>query len=103
MSIKPLTDRQQTLIVNNVIAATKDITKLSRNGYKYLYLCSGFIAHYNQYGFIEYYKTHSLYNDLVQNMNANMWKNFRQGDQNYDYYMSKALVYNKILSKLTQC
>ena len=98
--MKPLTDRQQTMIVNNVVKALKDIDQLNKTGYNYLYLCSGFIAHYNMYGFIEHYKHHSLARDLISNMNANMWTNFRHRDENYDYYMSKANVYKRILAAI---
>jgi hypothetical protein len=79
MSIKPLTERQQTLIVNNVVKATKDISKLNKIGYKFINLASGFIAHYNLYGFIDYYMNHDLEEDILRNKNANMWDNFRPG------------------------
>ncbi len=100
MSLTPLTERQQTLIVNNVLRACKDITKLNKTGYNFLYLASGFIAHYNMYGFIDHYSRYSLVENILRNTNANMWNNFRKGDQNYDYYMSKAAVYKKILAGL---
>lgn len=100
MEIKPLTERQKTLIVNNVIKACNDIEKLNRTGYKYLYLCSGFIAHHNLYGFIQNFRDGSLKSAILRNHSPNQWKNFRAGDQNYDYYMSKADVYNQIVSRL---
>lgn len=96
MALKPLTERQQTLIVNNVVKATKDISKLNNTGYKFIYLASGFIAHYNLYGFIDYYKTHDLKEDILRNKKNNMWNNFRPGDNSYEYYMSKRNVYQRI-------
>jgi hypothetical protein len=96
MSIKPLTERQQTLIVNNVVKATKDISKLNKIGYKFINLASGFIAHYNLYGFIDYYMNHDLEEDILRNKNANMWDNFRPGDNSYEYYMTKRNVYQRI-------
>jgi hypothetical protein len=41
--LTPYTERQKTMIVNNVIKAVKDPDKLSKQAYKYLYLCSGFM------------------------------------------------------------
>ena len=98
--LTPLTERQKTLIVNNVLAACKDITKLNNTGYKFLYLCSGFIAHYNLRGFIDHYETESLKDDIIANAQQNQWNNFRIGEQNYKYMMEKKVTYNMILTRL---
>lgn len=98
--LNPLTENQKVRIVNNVVSATKDIEKLNKTGYNFLYLASGFIAHYNLYGFIDYYKSRSLKQDIINNRSHNMWKNFTPQDRDYDYYMSKADVYKRILEKL---
>jgi hypothetical protein len=101
MALTPLTERQKTLIVNNVIKAVKNIDSLNKTGYNYLYLCCGFIAHYNLYGFIAAYsKPNTLKNDLIANADCNQWRNFRLGERDYDYYMSKADVYNRILAQI---
>lgn len=100
MSLKPLTERQKTLIVNNVIKAVQDITKLNKTGYGFLYLASGFIAYYNLYGFIEHFKDHDLKRDILNNHRQNQWLNFKEGDTNYDYYKSKAEVYNRIVEAI---
>lgn len=100
MALTPLTPRQRTTIVNNVVQAVKDITKLKNSTYKYLYLCSGFIAHYDRYGFIQHYQGASLRKDLLANASSNKWSNFRPGDENYEYYRSKAEVYSAILAKI---
>jgi hypothetical protein len=100
MSLTPLTERQKTLIVNNVVKACKDITSLNATGYRFLYLASGFIAHYNLYGFIGFYQYVSLKNDLIGFAGQNQWKNFRPGERDYEYYMSKADVYNRILAEI---
>jgi hypothetical protein len=94
------TQHQVKRIVNNVVAACKDITKLNKQGYRYLYLCNGFIAHYNLGGFIGHYDGGSLLNDIIDYKKYNQWNNFRQGDQNYDYYMQKKEIYNKICEAL---
>lgn len=96
----PLTQRQKQLIAKNVLAACKDITKLNKTGYNFLYLASGFIAHYNLGGFIAYYTNHSLQKDIERHARQNQWHNFRQGDRDYDYYMAKRDCYNMILGGL---
>jgi len=96
----PLTERQKTLIVSNVVKACKNIDNLNNTGYKYLYLCSGFIAHYNLYGFIASYTGETLKRDILSYAGQNQWKNFRPGERDYDYYMSKADVYNRILAQI---
>lgn len=100
--ITPLTERQKTLIVNNIVAACKDITKLNRTGYGFIHQASGFIAHYNMYGFIDTYKDGELGSYIIANASSNMWTNFREGGQNYEYYMSKADVYKRILEKIAK-
>ena len=93
----PLTERQKTLIVNNVIKAVKNIDNLNKTGYNFLYLASGFIAHYNLYGFIASYTGQSLKRDIISFAGQNQWNNFRPGERDYDYYMAKKDVYNRIL------
>jgi len=96
--IAPLTQRQQDLIVANVLRAVKDIEKLNRTGYNFLYLCSGFIAHYSINGFKGHYTTYSLEKDILDNARANNWYNFTPADKDYAYYMSKREVYQRILA-----
>lgn len=100
MALTPLTERQKTLIVNNVVKACKNINSLNKTGYKYLYLCSGFIAHYDLYGFIDFYSYVNLKNDIIGFANQNQWKNFRPGERDYEYYQSKADVYARILEQI---
>ena len=96
----PLTERQKTLIVNNVIKAVKNIDNLNKTGYNFLYLASGFIAHYNLYGFIASYTGQSLKRDIISFAGQNQWNNFRPGERDYDYYMAKKDVYNRILKEI---
>jgi len=96
--IAPLTQRQQDLIVKNVIRSLEDIESLNRTGYNFLYLASGFIAHYSINGFKAYYSDHSLEEDILANARANNWLNFRPEDENYAYYMTKRAVYQRILA-----
>lgn len=102
--LEAITEKQKTLIVNNIVKACDDIEKLNGTGYKYIYLASGFIAHYNIDGFKSNYSLvdcgYSLADAILANESANKWNNFREGDQNYLYYKSKADIYQRICSKL---
>ena len=100
MSLTPLTARQQALIVANVVKAVKNIDNLNKTGYNFVYQCSGFIAHYDLYGFIASYTGESLKRDLLSYAGQNQWGNFRPGESNYEYYMSKKAVYNQILAAI---
>ena len=95
-----LTERQKTLIVNNVVKACKNIDNLNRTGYNFVYQASGFIAHYDLYGFIASYTGESLKRDIVSFAGQNQWNNFRPGERNYEYYMSKKDVYNRIVKEI---
>lgn len=96
----PLTERQKSLIVSNVVKAVKNIDNLNKTGYNFVYQCSGFIAHYDMYGFIASYTGELLKEDLISYAGQNQWKNFRPGERDYDYYMAKADVYNRILAEI---
>lgn len=98
--MKPYTERQTKLIVNNIVKACESIDKLNAGGYGYLMNCSGFIAHYNHAGFVEHYRKHSLTADILQNARNNRYLNFREGDQNFEYYRSKADIYKLICESL---
>jgi hypothetical protein len=99
--LEPIGQETQKRIASNVAKAVKDIDKLSKTAYKYLYLCSGFIAHYDYWGFVRHYKYDgNLRADLIANMNQNQWRNFRPGERDYEYYKSKADTYNAIMAQL---
>ena len=98
MAINPLTQRQQDLIVNNVLKACKDIEALNKTGYNFLYLASGFIAHYSINGFKAHYSDHSLEENILANARSNLWLNFGPEDENYEYYMTKRAVYQRIVA-----
>jgi hypothetical protein len=101
MALIALTERQKTLIVSNVVKACKNIDNLNKTGYKYINLCSGFIAHYDLYGFIAAYSTpNSLKRDIISYAGQNQWNNFRPGERDYDYMMAKKDVYNRIVAQI---
>lgn len=90
------TNKEADSIVKNLVAACKDIKKLNRKGYGFIYLASGFIAHYDLHGFIDYYSDESLRADILENQQNNQWRNFRPGEKDYEYYMSKRDIYNRV-------
>jgi hypothetical protein len=97
MELKTL--RQTDLIVSSIrkVFETNDINYLSNSAYKFLNLSSGFIAHYNLYGFRGAYDNVSdLKAQLAQSYAANQWSNFRPGERDYSYMMQKKEIYNRI-------
>jgi hypothetical protein len=103
MSIQPITDKEQELICKNVVAACRDISKLNKRGYGFLYLASGFIAHFNLDGFKDAFGNgDALRRAILANQNNNQWGNFRIGERNAEYYFSKRDTYNRICAALAR-
>lgn len=100
--LTPLTENQKTRLVNNIVAAaTLNVEKLNKQSYKFLHLANGFIAHYSIWGFMDHYaESGKLRRDILDNQRSNQWSNFRPLDKDYDYYMAKKDVYNRICEKL---
>ncbi len=100
--MEALTERQKQLIVTNIVKACKNIDNLNKTGYKFIHLCSGFIAHYDLHGFIAEYSDgpYRLKRDILSYAGQNQWRNFRPGESNYEYYMSRADVYNRIVAQI---
>jgi len=98
--LKPYTDTQKKRIANNIIKACDDIELLNKPAYKFLNLCSGFIAHYDLNGFISHYSTYSLERDIMDNVRFNQWSNFKPTDRDYEYMMSKKDIYNMIVREI---
>ena len=99
-TIDLLTPRQVQLIISSVrkVMQTGEIENLSKAAYKYLYLCSGFIAHYDVGGFRDYYSdVENLRRDILMNQRMNQWNNFSIGDRDYEYYMQKKKIYNELI------
>ena len=98
-----LTTRQAALITSSVrnVMASGDINKLTMIAYRFIMLSSGFIAHYNLWGFREEYRNVTdLKEALLRNQDMNQWSNFRPGARDYDYYMQKRDIYNAICEDL---
>jgi hypothetical protein len=95
--IPPIPEKQKTLIIKNLVSACKDINKLNGTGYRFISTASGFIAHYDINGFKAYYDRHKLQKNIEVNAPYNMFNNFREGDENYAYYMSRKDIYQRVL------
>jgi len=94
-----LTAKQENAISGNVIKTieTGDIRELTKAAYNYLYLCSGFIAHYDGAGFCAHYQnTEDLRRAILRHKSDNQWLNFRPGEKDFEYYRQKAKIYNAI-------
>jgi hypothetical protein len=103
MALTPYTERQKTLIVNNIVRACGDIEKLNRTGYKFINLASGFIAHYDLYGFrAAYSASGALARDIMRYAHQNQWNNFHSSDPDYLYYMGKRDIYNRIVAAIRE-
>jgi len=97
--IEPITANQRRNIVNCLynVFTSGNIEFLNKPTYNFLYLASGFIAHYNLFGFRDYYSNvEELKNDILMNKMNNQWGNFSIRDKDYAYYMSKKDTYNAI-------
>jgi len=93
------TDKECQYIVKNVLAACKDITKLTKAGYSFLYLSSGFIAHYNRSGFIAEFSQRSLRESILENQRFNQWQ-YHSKNPDASYYYQKKDIYNAICIQL---
>lgn len=96
--IKPINTKS---IINNIrlVFKAKDINKLSKSAYDFLYLTSGFIAHYDINGFKSYYfDLRNLIKDLkdssdVVNPEYYLSDSFKE---NNEYYTSKAKTLKQV-------
>ena len=75
----------------------KNINFLTKDAYNFIMLASGFIAHYNVYGFKDVYQdVEEFSNEIKKHKQFNQWTNFYPGERDYEYYMTKKEIYNSI-------
>lgn len=99
----PITEKEKAAIIKNIteVVRTSDIQLLSKKSYDFLYLASGFIAHYDHSGFKSYYEHGwALRRDIFEYRSINQWDNFYRGEKDYEYYMSKKDLYNRICAAI---
>jgi hypothetical protein len=93
------TKLQVKRIVNSFskVFKTGEIVNLNKQAYDFINLSSGFIAHYNLFGFRGYYSNVELFKrEILDHRPYNQWRNFGPADRDYDYYMQKREIYNQI-------
>jgi hypothetical protein len=87
----------QNLAIRDCVKAANNIDTLTGKAYRFLNLSSGFIAHYDRFGFMEHYREPgSLRQDILDYQNENQWGNFRSGERGYEFYMQKKNLYNAV-------
>jgi hypothetical protein len=105
-------------VAKSVVTAAKtgDMTKLTKKAYDFVYILSGFIAHYNYYGFIDYYQDGGFKQDLLSSMDLQNWQRYLtdgfftseektigrgKNEQTYkEYYGTKAAILQEIAEAL---
>jgi hypothetical protein len=95
--LMPFSIEEEQKIIRDCVKAARNIDDLTDKAYRFLNLSNGFIAHYDRFGFMEYYREPgSLKLDILSHQNHNQWGNFRAGERGYEYYMRKKRIYNTV-------
>jgi hypothetical protein len=94
---EPFSVEEEQKIIRDCVKAARNIDGMTDKAYRFLNLSSGFIARYNKFGFMDYYREPgSLKQDILAHQNHNQWGNFHPGEQGYEYYMQKKNIYKTI-------
>jgi hypothetical protein len=95
--LEPFNVEEEQKIIRDCVKAARNIDDMTDRAYQFLNLSNGFIAHYDKYGFMDYYREQgSLKRDILACQNHNQWGNFRPGERGYEYYMQKKNIYNAV-------
>jgi hypothetical protein len=95
--LEPFSAEEEQKIIRDCVKAANNIEDMTDRAYRYLYLSSGFIAHYDKGGFKEYYcEPGSLKKDILEYQWDNQYFNFSTRDEGYEYYMQHKKIYNTI-------
>ena len=99
--LHPLEKETALRVLNNILAACRDITCLSLEAYRWIHLRAGFIAHFDLDGFIEEYQTcQNLRDNILANQIHNTCCNRSKKDKDYDYYLQQCDMYQQIVERL---
>jgi hypothetical protein len=95
--LEPFGIEEEQKIIRGYVKAANNIETLTDKAYRFLNLSNGFIAHYDRFGFMEYYhEPGSPKRDILAHQKHNQWDNFRPGERGYEYYMQKKKIYNAV-------
>jgi hypothetical protein len=95
--LEPFSIEEEQKIIRDCVKAARNTETMTDRAYRFLNLSSGFIAHYDKWGFMDYYREPgSLKRDILTHQNHNQWDNFRPGERGYEYYMQKKKIYNTV-------
>jgi hypothetical protein len=95
--LEPFSIEEEQKIIRDCVKAANNIETMTDRAYRFLNLSSGFIAHYDKFGFIENYRESGrLKQDIPGYQNHNQWGNFRPGERGYEYYMQKKKISNAV-------
>ena len=94
----------ETGIIRNIetILKTGDINKMTKDCYNLLMNMSGFIAHYDQSGFMSYYSdVEDLRADIMRSTDVRDYTrytndNYFSGGEQSEYYAAKSRIYSKL-------
>lgn len=95
-----MTDSEVKSILKSIrlVFERRNIEYLTKPAYHYLYLCYGFVAHFNLDGFRDEYRNiETLREALFTHEAMNQWRNFLPEDRDYAYMMQKRDLYNQIV------
>lgn len=104
MALTLKTQKETDNIVKNLIkASTIELKVLSVSAYKFINIASGFIAHYDIFGYIGNYETAvNLGNAILHNQRNNQHSNFSSIDENYEYMMQEKDIYNRVCDGINE-
>ena len=72
--LEPFNVEEEQKIIRDCVKAARNIDDLTDKAYRFFNLSSGFIAHYNRFGFMEHYREPgSLKQDIQAHQNHNQW------------------------------
>lgn len=98
MALTKISEKEvKNIIIGLTKAATRDIKCLTAAAYQFIHVASGFMAHYNILGFVDYYGTATNLGDyILQYRTMNQWENFYKDELDYEYMMQQKQIYNAV-------
>ena len=99
--LQQLSPEKAHRVIDNILMACKDITRLSPEAFRWLYLKAGFISHFDLEGFIENFQnSRNLHDNILayQTQNTRCTRSIK--DKDYPYYLQQSEMYRQIVENL---